>query len=180
MSLRHALLGLITEMDGASGYDLLRVFEFSLDTVWPASQGQLYAELGKLSEAGLIEVSGTGARRRTEYAITDAGREELRHWLLDPPPRRRPRDEYLLRVFFLDSLEPGEAVDYLGRMADALTERAKELEELAGSVPWDDGGGLAENGRLTLEYGKRFFAMRRDWFLWARDQVQARAEAPRG
>ncbi|MCP9970381.1 hypothetical protein [Actinomadura madurae] len=34
MSLRHAVLGLIAEMDGASGYDLLKVFEISLGNVW--------------------------------------------------------------------------------------------------------------------------------------------------
>lgn len=177
MSLRHAMLGLIAEMDGASGYDLLRVFEISLGTVWQASQGQLYGELGKLSKAGLIEVSGEGARRRTEYAITETGRAELRRWLLDAPTRLYPRDELLLRVFFLDELEPDQALDYLERMAGAVAEREKELQRMEDAVPWEEGGGLADNGRLAMEYGKRFFAMRRDWYLWARDQYQARAEA---
>jgi hypothetical protein len=28
-----------------------------------------------------------------------------------------------------------------------------------------------------MEYGKRFLAMRRDWYIWAREQFQARVEA---
>ena len=45
MSLRHALLGLLAEHP-ASGYDLLKQFEGSLAFVWPATQSQLYTELG--------------------------------------------------------------------------------------------------------------------------------------
>ncbi|MFB9834657.1 PadR family transcriptional regulator, partial [Actinoallomurus acaciae] len=116
------------------------------------------------------------ARRRKEYAITEAGRAELRRWLVAVPPKPNPRDESLLRVFFLNEVEPDEAMGYLGGVADALAERIKELEHLESIVPWEAGGGLADNGRLTMEYGKRFLAMRRDWFIWAREQFQARVQ----
>ena len=42
--------------------------------VWPATQSQLYGELNKLADAGLIEVSDIGPRGRKEYRITEAGR----------------------------------------------------------------------------------------------------------
>jgi DNA-binding PadR family transcriptional regulator len=174
------MLGLIAEMDGASGYDLMKVFEISLGTVWPATQSQLYGELARLTEAGLIEVSAEGARRRKEYAITEAGRAELRRWLVDVPPKPNRRDESLLRVFFLNEVAPDEALTYLERTADALAERVKELEQLEKTVPWETGGGLADNGRLTMEYGKRFLTMRRDWFIWAREQFQARVQETSG
>ena len=35
--------------------------------VWPATQSQLYGELNKLADAGLIEVSDIGPRGRKEY-----------------------------------------------------------------------------------------------------------------
>ncbi|NED54550.1 PadR family transcriptional regulator, partial [Micromonospora aurantiaca] len=79
MSLRHAVLGLLAELGGASGYDLLKLFEVSLDNVWPATQSQLYGELGKLTDAGLIEVAAEGPRGRREYRITPSGRAELHH-----------------------------------------------------------------------------------------------------
>ncbi|MEU9021671.1 PadR family transcriptional regulator [Actinomadura sp. NPDC048394] len=177
MSLRHALLGLIAEMDGASGYDLMKVFEISLGTVWQATQSQLYGELGKLTDSGLIEVSAEGPRGRKEYAITGAGRDELRHWMVETDPKPHRRDEVLLRVFFLDQIAPEEALGYLDRMIDALTGRLDELARLEEIVPWEEEGGLTGNGRLTMEYGKRFMAMRRDWFVWAREQYRERRPA---
>ena len=55
MSLRIAALGLLAQQPG-SGYDLLKHFEKSMANVWPATQSQLYGELNKLADAGLIEV----------------------------------------------------------------------------------------------------------------------------
>ena len=59
MSLRIAALGLLAQAPG-SGYDLLKHFEKSMANVWPATQSQLYGELDRLAEAGLIEVSDIG------------------------------------------------------------------------------------------------------------------------
>jgi DNA-binding PadR family transcriptional regulator len=177
MSLRHALLGLIAEMDGASGYDLLKVFEISLGTVWQATQSQLYGELGKLTDSGLIAVSAEGPRGRKEYEITDAGRAELRHWMVETDPKPHRRDEPLLRVFFLDQIEREEALGYLDRTINALSGRLDDLARLEEIVPWEEQGGLTGNGRLTIEYGKRFMTMRRDWFVWAREQYEQRRPA---
>lgn len=174
MSLRHALLGLIAEMDGASGYDLMKVFEISLGTVWQATQSQLYGELGKLTDSGLIEVSAEGPRGRKEYAITGAGRTELHRWMVETDPKPNRRDEVMLRVFFLDQIAPDEALAYLDRMIEGLSARLDDLARLEEIVPWEEEGGLTGNGRLTMEYGKRFMAMRRDWFVWAREQYRDR------
>lgn len=59
MSLRHALLGLLSERP-ASGYDLLKLFDTSLAAVWPATQSQIYTELTKLAASGLITVAAEG------------------------------------------------------------------------------------------------------------------------
>lgn len=66
MSLRHALLGLLSERP-ASGYDLLKLFETSLANAWPATQSQIYTELTKLADAYLIAVAAEarGAARNT-------------------------------------------------------------------------------------------------------------------
>ncbi|WP_433474139.1 PadR family transcriptional regulator [Spirillospora sp. CA-142024] len=172
MSLRHAVLGLIAEMDGASGYDLLKMFEISLGNVWPARQSQLYGELGKLADAGLIEVAEEGPRGRKAYRITEAGRVELRHWLVEVPVKVGRRDEALLRVFFLGLAEPGEAQGYLRRHMEGLGEYLDELKVLEKNIDWGDDD-LSVYGRLVMEYGKRFAAMRRDWFEWALREVTA-------
>ncbi|TDC15277.1 PadR family transcriptional regulator [Actinomadura bangladeshensis] len=174
MSLRHAVLGLLAELGGASGYDLLKLFEVSLDNVWPATQSQLYGELGKLTDAGLIEVAAEGPRGRREYRITPSGRAELHHWLIGIAPKPNRRDETLLRVFFLGELTRAEARRYIDEQIDAIGAQAAGLAEVEKAVEWDEQGGMADNGRFVLEYGKRFFEMRRDWLRWVAAELAAR------
>ncbi|NEA22395.1 PadR family transcriptional regulator [Actinomadura bangladeshensis] len=174
MSLRHAVLGLLAELGGASGYDLLKLFEVSLDNVWPATQSQLYGELGKLTDAGLIEVAAEGPRGRREYRITPSGRAELHHWLIGIAPKPNRRDETLLRVFFLGELTRDEARHYIDEQIDAIGAQAAGLAEVEKAVEWDEQGGMADNGRFVLEYGKRFYEMRRDWLRWVAAELAAR------
>src|SRR5215207_1780398 len=98
VSLRMAALGLLAQEPG-SGYDLLKHFDKSMANVWPATQSQLYGELNKLADTGLIEVSDMGSRGRKEYRITPAGRAELRRWVLNPQADPTFRSPGLLRVF---------------------------------------------------------------------------------
>jgi PadR family transcriptional regulator AphA len=107
MSLRHALLGLLWLQPG-TGYELTQRFDFSLSNAWHASHSQIYPELGKLEAAGMAEVVEEGARRSRTYAATDAGREELRRWLLETEPNRSQRNETALRWFLVFLLEPDE------------------------------------------------------------------------
>ncbi|GAA4908771.1 PadR family transcriptional regulator [Streptomyces coeruleoprunus] len=174
MSLRHAVLGLLAERP-ASGYDLLKTFQTSLANVWPATQSQLYGELTRLADAGLLAVSAEGPRGRKEYAITDAGREELRHWLLNTEPVTRRRSDMLLRVFLLGTVPKERALDHLRMLADRFEQLYGELRALDDSVPWDQSD-LTAYGRVTLEWGLRFMNMQREWATWAAEQIAA-AEA---
>jgi DNA-binding PadR family transcriptional regulator len=169
MSLRHALLGLLSERP-ASGYDLLKLFDTSLATVWPATQSQIYTELTKLADAGLISVAAEGPRGRKEYAVTEQGMAELRHWLTATAPQRNTRSDILLRVFFLGVLTPGQAQTYLTELVEMSAQEEESLRHLAESIDWDDGN-LSTYGRIVLEYGLRFNAMRRDWAEWAAGQI---------
>ena len=108
MSLRHALLGLLAAAP-ASGYELTKQFEMSLGNAWGARHSQIYPELRRLAEEGLLEAGDEGARGRKEYTITPDGRAELRRWLVDTEPDRSARNEPLLRVFFLWVLPDEEA-----------------------------------------------------------------------
>jgi PadR family transcriptional regulator AphA len=169
MSLRHAALGLLTH-GPASGYDLLQTFNGSLANVWPATQSQLYGELGKLAEAGLVTVAEEGARRRKEYALTEAGLAELRHWLVDVEPTVTRRSDLLLRVFFLGVVDLEQAEEFLRRRErNAIDQRAGLLatrEEIAPET-----ADLAVYGRLALEWGVRYTEMQRDWAVWAQAEL---------
>jgi PadR family transcriptional regulator, regulatory protein AphA len=176
MSLRHALLGLLREHP-ASGYDLMQIFKLSLGNTWPATQGQIYPELGKLADEGLLSVSEQGTRGRKEYALTGAGLAELRHWLLETEPELHPRSESLLRIFLLGALSREESENYLRWLTGASGGEVAALEAVeAGSAAWPDTD-LAEFSRLALEYGKRLWLMTEEWADWAADQVAARTRA---
>jgi DNA-binding PadR family transcriptional regulator len=168
-------LGLVNDRP-ASGYELMHSFNTSLVSVWPANQSQVYGELTKLAEAGLLSVSAEGRRGRKEYTITEAGRAELVHWLGDTEPNRVQRSETLLRVFFLGNLTNTQAVDYLRQEGEVIDRRLKHLREMATTGDWE-ARDLAIYGRLALEYGLRLMAMHGEWTEWAIEQLNARHSA---
>src|SRR5579871_1620507 len=129
MSLRHALLGLLAE-EPASGYELTRKFERVLQRyAWHARNSQIYPELNQLADDGLAAVIDEGPRGRRTYAITDAGRAELRRWMRNPPETFQVRNEFVLRLFLLHALEPDEARTVLHQIAaesDAMLSALRE------------------------------------------------------
>src|SRR6476659_10588842 len=83
----YVILGFVRN-EPRSGYEIKAVVDKSTRFFWAARYGQIYPELKRLSEAGLIVGSDvpTGGRRRTVYEVTADGEEALR------APRRRGRE----------------------------------------------------------------------------------------
>ncbi|MFI5983363.1 PadR family transcriptional regulator [Streptomyces sp. NPDC051555] len=169
MSLRHALLGLLTDRP-SSGYDLMKLFDTTLANVWKATQSQVYGELTRMTDADLIDVSAEGPRGRKEYTLRPEGRAELERWLTTPAPPQPLRSDAMLRVFFLGLLPPQQAREHLARMEAAEAEQREQLERLRDGREWT-GHPLALSGRLVLEYGLRDAEAKREWARWALDQI---------
>ncbi len=167
-----AALGLLARQPG-SGYDLLKEFEKSMANVWPATQSQLYGELNKLADSGLIEVTDIGPRGRKEYRITEAGRAELRRWVMSPMDDPPFRDSSLLRVFLLGEIEPEQARRHMVAVAEHADSEVKRLEALSDSIDWTNGDTLFF-GRAALEYGLRLGAMEGAWARWVIDELDKR------
>ena len=172
MSLRHALIGLLRERP-ASGYDLMQVFDKSLQRVWPATKSQVYAELAKLADAGLITVTTEGPRGRREYAPTEAGLAELRRWMLETTPDDNQRSETLLRVFLLGSVNRTEAKDFLLAIRERTLADIAALDALTASIDWNwrEDDDLLRYGAIVMEWGRRMMEMTREWSEWAADRV---------
>jgi PadR family transcriptional regulator, regulatory protein AphA len=174
VSLRYALLGLLADRPH-TGWQLLKHFEGSLAYAWPALHSQIYPELGRLRERGLIEQTGEGPRGAKEYALTPAGLGELRSWLRETSPGRGTRNEALLRVFFLWLLETDEAISYLEGEAAYHRALLEELEQIAAS---DDPVTAKELAyRLALDYGLRDVRARLQWAEAAAASVRSRASS---
>jgi DNA-binding PadR family transcriptional regulator len=96
----YAILGQLAWGE-ASTYELTKAMRRNLRFFWPRAEARIYAEAKRLADAGLASATRgrTGRRPRTVYAITAAGRRELRAWLGTPSEPVSLEHGPLLRVF---------------------------------------------------------------------------------
>ncbi len=127
----YVILGMVSR-EPRSGYEIKAAVDNTTRFFWAASYGQIYPELKRLSEAGLIEGvdTPTGGRKRTVYAITVDGEAELKDWLRKPPEAAEMREEGLLKLFFSGVLKPAEAVETLRTMRRHRLELAERLRAM--------------------------------------------------
>jgi len=165
--LRYALLGLLASRP-MSGYELAKLFDGELRNVWTAKHSQIYPELARLLDDGLIRQSASGPRRRRTYSITAAGKAALRAWLIESEPDRSYRHEAMLRVLFLWLLEPGQAEAYLRQEEEFHRAQLAVLKEVQRIRP----SGPAQRAQhLAREWGLRLEKALADWSAWARKRI---------
>ncbi len=137
----------------ASGYDLLKLAERSLEFFWAPAKSQIYSELRRLVAAGLAterEIEQADRPDKRLYRITPAGERALRRWLEEPPEGEPLKSEFLLKLFFgrLMSRERlAGLIQAHRRDSQERLERLREIEEQLGDDP------QLLSARLTLEYG---------------------------
>ena len=126
----YVILGFL-DVEPRSGYEIKQLVDKSSRFFWAASYSQIYPELRRLREAGLVtsERDDTGGRKRAVHRLTATGRKELRRWLAEPAAPTELRDEKLLKLFFSGSAGPGNEASEAG--AAALRARAAEHAEVA-------------------------------------------------
>lgn len=101
MSLKHAILTLLETEEG-SGYDLLKRFKERLGFFWNASHQQIYLQLKKMSEEGLItfEVeTQSGKPDRKVYRVTEQGHQALMDWIEHPVKVNKVNDALLVKLY---------------------------------------------------------------------------------
>jgi DNA-binding PadR family transcriptional regulator len=153
------ILGLLS-IGPRSGYEIKASVDRSTRFFWAASYGQIYPELKRLEEAGLVEGEDvpTGDRARRVYALTDAGRGELEAWLLGRDTTVELRDESLLRLFFADALPREQALALLEGRRRGHEEYLRVLHEID-ERPGED----PEFVDLVLRWGIAFHEWGAEW-----------------
>jgi PadR family transcriptional regulator AphA len=144
-----------------SGYEVKALVDRSTRFFWAASYGQIYPELRKLAEAGLIEgtEAAQGERKRIVYRLTADGEAALRGWLGTPPEVMEMRHEGMLKVFFADALEPSERVERIRDMAEQHRRKAALLHEVeAGATKSPD-----SSAYQVLRFGIEFNEWVAEW-----------------
>jgi DNA-binding PadR family transcriptional regulator len=164
MSLRHSVLGLLA-LAPSNGYELTRRFDDTLRNAWHASHSQIYPELAKLEAEGLVEVVGEGARGSRTYAATEAGRAEVRRWMVEESPEHQQRNVTAVRWFLAFLLSEEERRAYfageLARLEAVDAYMRAERDEM-------DRQGKTGGFRPVLEMGLR---MQEVMLEWLREQA---------
>jgi PadR family transcriptional regulator, regulatory protein AphA len=167
MSLRHGLIGLLAREGPLTGYELTKAFDRSVNFLWHAVPGQIYPELSRLADAGLIRQTSIGPRGAKRFEATEEGIAELRRWITDVEPARGIRNETLLRVFFAYLVDPAEAEVFIRREADEYRRRLAILERFAAGPPPETASDRASG--LTVDAGIRSL---RALIAWAEAAVE--------
>ena len=173
MSLRHGLLGLLA-VEPRSGYDLSRAFAGELGRyAWQAGHTRIYPELVRMEEQGLVVVEALGPRGRKTYAITGPGRDELRTWMLTWPEQGTMRNETVLRMFLVQSLEPADARRVLVGVAEHCESELERLRPMMVAMDAEEEPDPIPFGRLAGEYGIRQYEAVAGWARWSLGRMGA-------
>lgn len=170
MSLKHAIIALL-DLEPGSGYDLVKRFNSSVGHFWSASHQQVYQELSRLSEEGLVEfetVRQSGRPDKKIYRVTEAGSSELRGWLETPAKTFKYRDPLLIKVFAGRNTPANGLLDELRVHQQRHRETLEEYEAIEKLLTRIDFG---EEQRYRLPYMTMRLGMRfeRAWLEWAEE-----------
>lgn len=108
MDVKTVCLGLLT-FGEASGYDLKKHFEASIDHFFSTGFGSIYPALAALADEGLVtcaSVPQEGRPDRKVYRITAAGEAALREALATCEPTHKTRSELLALLYFAHLVPP--------------------------------------------------------------------------
>jgi DNA-binding PadR family transcriptional regulator len=163
---RYALLGLLS-ISPMSGYDMKKFTDISLGYFWSENYGHIYPILRELEKEGLIRKHTERTRGRPDrnvFRLTAKGEKELDAWLELPAEKHPIRDEFLLKLFFGRRI-PRKAVEKkLGEERKQVEAYLAELEAIEERVSADhEGKEDLPYWLLTLDFGKAFAVMIRDW-----------------
>jgi PadR family transcriptional regulator, regulatory protein AphA len=170
----RAVLGLL-HLRPWSTYELTKQVRRSLGWFWPRAERKLYDEPKRLVAAGLATATEQhqGRRPRTVYAITPAGRDDLRRWLDEPAAPPVLEFEAMVKVFFADAGSLDQLRATLDRVAAGARAREAELAEMIAAArtgPYEFAGRLPINA-LALRFQLDHERLLAGWAAWARRQV---------
>ncbi|MFC9678717.1 PadR family transcriptional regulator [Streptomyces sp. NPDC056948] len=139
MSIRHGLLALLAA-GPRYGSRLRTDFEARTGGTWPLNIGQVYTTLGRLERDGMVAQEGVDEAGRALYALTEAGRAELRAWYARPVERASPpRDELAIKLVMAvgaDGVDVREVVEAQRRhVTQALHDHVRQRAEALAGAP---------------------------------------------
>jgi DNA-binding PadR family transcriptional regulator len=176
MALGDAILACLTERP-MTGYELAKTFDASIGFFWKADHQQIYRELSRLRDRGYIqgrEVVQSGKPNKLVYTLTSEGGAALKHWAARPSSPPSIKDDLLVRLYALDSvdIEPLRT-DLMARL-EHHRDRAQRYERILTKRFPDGRASPADTGKLLgLRIGLRHERMVTEWCEEAIDALSA-------
>ena len=184
-TLGYAILGLLAR-EALSGYDLTQRMKGRVGFFWGAGHSQIYPELARLEEGGLVTHSVVEQRERPDkkvFEITEAGLDALKEWAVTAPPPRKPtKDELTLKaysVWLVDGEEAARLFREEGRRYEEQLARYEEIREWM-EEEWADDLGRPETPHFasyaTLRRGILYEKGNAEWCRWLAEAVEGKPE----
>jgi len=160
-----------------TGYELAKTFDASIGFFWKADHQQIYRELTRLRDRGHIqgrEVLQSGKPNKLVYTLTSEGRAALRQWAARPSSPSSIKDDLLVRLYALDSVDIGPLrADLMARL-EYHRDRLSRYERILKKRFPNGAASLADTGRLLgLRMGLRYERAVAEWCEEALDSLAA-------
>jgi DNA-binding PadR family transcriptional regulator len=175
-----AVLGLVIEKP-SHGYEIGQRFERRFGGFLSVGRSSIYAALGSLMEAELIEKMSSrsttgvsrGAKAGASYRATARGARAYRGWLAERVRADPQRVEMLGRMTLAGVHSAEAALDFIGCYERECVREAQELARPIESAADGCAGisGLLE--RLLIEERRRIIDAQLAWITYARAELRA-------
>ncbi|HLP90331.1 MAG TPA: PadR family transcriptional regulator [Nostocaceae cyanobacterium] len=167
MGLAHAILTCLIEAPH-SGYDLSKFFSECVGYFWNASQQQIYRELGKLENQGLISseiIPRENQLNKKIYSITPEGKQHLIQWMQQPSEPDIIREDLLVKLFAGNLVETDILIADVERHRQIHANKLAKYREIEQEK-------LTDNKELTKHDKLKYLVLRvginyeSDWIKW--------------
>lgn len=133
---RYAILGVL--LDGpTTGYEIKSLMERSTVYFWRESDSTIYPMLKILAKEGKVrsQIVYVGKKKKEVFSITAKGRREIKAWLASPTGSETPRNEFLLKLFFVTDQKDiirlfRERLEKIGKTYEEYRKIEDRLEKL--------------------------------------------------
>ncbi len=154
---------------------------------WHARRSQIYPELARLEESGLVSHTVVEQHDRPDkkvYEITGAGRAALLEWAVASLPPAMDRDELMLKTYSVWLAEPAQAIALFREQERQHQERLAQYEQMAAEMErkagpdhlrWDAPRFAAY---ATMQRGIGYERGYSEWCAWMAQMLAERADAP--
>lgn len=166
------------ETGEGTGYGIAKKFQGTFGYFWNASHQQVYQELGKLSNDGLVEfdsVEQVGKPDKKIYRITEKGHGELVGWIEQPMELPKVKDELMVRLVVGHLVDPVVLEKQMQRQRDLHMEKLTALKEFE-QEHFLNKKPMSPHRRLRYLTLKRGIEIHETWIKWSDEVFEVLAD----